>query len=97
VFFKWGWKISAKTRVMWSTFREHAGIPKEAGNMSDQDREKLAQGTEDAELTPEDVEAHVKARGANDEADEEVRAHVKTRGANDDDAGDDVEAHVKQR
>jgi hypothetical protein len=65
--------------------------------MSDQDREKLAQGTEDAEQTPEDVEAHVKARGATDEADEEVRAHVKARGAIDEDGSDDVEAHVKQR
>jgi hypothetical protein len=66
--------------------------------MSDQDREKLAQGTEDAEQTPDDVEAHVKGgRLANDDADEEVRAHVKGgRLANDDDSGDDdVEAHVK--
>ena len=50
--------------------------------MSDQDREKLVKGTEDAEETGEDVEAHIKkGRDANDEGG--------------DDAGDDVEAHVK--
>jgi hypothetical protein len=65
--------------------------------MSDQDRDRLIKGTEDAEESTEDVEAHRKGgRLANDDADEEVRAHVKGgRLANDDDGGDDVEAHVK--
>jgi hypothetical protein len=63
--------------------------------MSDQDREKLAQGTEDAEQTPEDVEAHVKARGANDEIDDEVRAHVKGGRLANDEADEEVRAHVK--
>jgi hypothetical protein len=61
-------------------FREHAGIKKEAGNMSDEDRKKLPSETEDIEETGEDVEAHVKSRDANDEGDgDDVEAHVKSR------------------
>jgi hypothetical protein len=84
---------------MWSTFREHAGIPKEALKMSDQDRrEKLPSNTEDTE-SGEDVDAHVKRFGNDEEGGEDVEAHVKRYGndeGGDDDGGDDVEAHVKQ-
>ena len=49
--------------------------------MSDEDRKKHANASEDVEESTEDVEAHVKG------------GH---RGANDDDTnGNDVEAHVK--
>jgi hypothetical protein len=100
VFFKWGWKISGKTCVKRSTFREEAGIQEEAG-MSDEDRNKRMGTDEDGG----DVEAHVKGgRGAADDdtAGDDVEAHVKGgreavkggRGA-DDDNSDDVEAHVK--
>jgi hypothetical protein len=68
---------------MWSTFRNPRAFQKEATKMSDQEREKLMKGTEDAEETGEDVEAHVKhGRDANDEG-------------GDDQGADDVEAHVK--
>ena len=46
-----------------------------------EEREKLANETEDIEKSDDDVEAHVKSRDASDEGD--------------DDGGDDVEAHVK--
>jgi len=104
VFFKWGWKISVSTHVMWSTFREPAVSNEEATKMSDQEREKLVKQIEDGDETGEDVDAHIKkGRDANDEggdSGDDVEAHIKKgRDANDegDDSEDDVEAHVKQR
>jgi hypothetical protein len=66
--------------------------------MSDE-REKRMGSDEEQQDTP-DVEAHKKVGNlANDEGAEgndDVQGHVKGRFANDDE-GDDVEAHVKQR
>ena len=46
--------------------------------MSDQERDKLMKGTEDAEESSEDVEAHVKNhKGATDDDSDDVEAHVK--------------------
>jgi hypothetical protein len=49
---------------------------------------------DDAAAT-EDVEAHVKHKGATDEGSDEVEAHVKNKGMSGEDDGDDVQAHVK--